>query len=54
LGLFSGYPLILLTAFEIIMKVGVTLPQLGKQATRENLIQFASNAEESGFDSFGY
>lgn len=33
------------------MKVGVTLPQLGKQATRENLIQFASKAEESGFDS---
>jgi probable F420-dependent oxidoreductase len=38
-------------SFEIILKVGVTLPQLGKQATRENLIQFASKAEESGFDS---
>ena len=50
-ALFLGYPLILLIAFEIILKVGVTLPQLGKQATRENLIQFASKAEESGFDS---
>ena len=50
-ALFSGYPLILLIAFEIIMKVGITLPQLGKQATRENIIQFASKAEESGFDS---
>ena len=50
-ALFSGYPLILLIAFGIILKVGVTLPQLGKQATRENLIQFASKAEESGFDS---
>jgi len=50
-ALFSGYPLILLIAFEIILKVGVTLPQLGKQATRENLIQYASKAEESGFDS---
>jgi probable F420-dependent oxidoreductase len=50
-ALFSGYPLILLIAFEIILKVGVTLPHLGKQATRENLIQFASKAEESSFDS---
>ena len=48
---FPGYALILLIAFRIILKVGVTLPQLGKQATRENLIQFASKAEESGFDS---
>jgi probable F420-dependent oxidoreductase len=33
------------------MKFGVTLPQLGKQATRENLIRFAKEAEEAGFDS---
>jgi len=33
------------------LKVGITLPQLGKQATRENLIKFAKKAEESGFDS---
>lgn len=46
-----GYLLILLIAFEIILKVGVTLPQLGKQATRQNLIQFSSKAEEAGFDS---
>ena len=50
-ALFSGYPLILLIAFGIILKVGVTLPQLGKQATREDLIQYASKAEESSFDS---
>ena len=49
--LFTGYPLILLSAFEIILKVGVTLPQLGKQATKENLIKFATKAEESGFNS---
>ena len=35
------------------MKVGITLPQLGKQATRKNLIKFASKAEEYGFDSLG-
>jgi probable F420-dependent oxidoreductase len=33
------------------MKFGITLPQLGKQATRENLIRFAKEAEEAGFDS---
>jgi probable F420-dependent oxidoreductase len=33
------------------LKVGITLPQLGKQATRENLIKFARKAEESRFDS---
>ena len=33
------------------MKFGITLPQLGKQGTRENLIRFAKEAEESGFDS---
>jgi alkanesulfonate monooxygenase SsuD/methylene tetrahydromethanopterin reductase-like flavin-dependent oxidoreductase (luciferase family) len=33
------------------MKVGVTLPQAGQQATRENVIQMAKNAESEGFDS---
>jgi probable F420-dependent oxidoreductase len=31
--------------------VGVTLPQTGQQATRENIIQMAKNAEDEGFDS---
>jgi probable F420-dependent oxidoreductase len=33
------------------MKVGVTLPQAGQQATKENVIQMAKNAESEGFDS---
>lgn len=33
------------------MKFGITLPQLGKQATRENLIRYAKEAEESDIDS---
>lgn len=33
------------------MKFGITLPQLGKQASRRNLIQSAKKAEDSGFDS---
>lgn len=33
------------------MKFGITLPQLGNQATRENLIRYAKMSEESGFDS---
>ena len=33
------------------MKVGLTLPNLGPQATRENVIQLASQAEKEGFDS---
>jgi alkanesulfonate monooxygenase SsuD/methylene tetrahydromethanopterin reductase-like flavin-dependent oxidoreductase (luciferase family) len=33
------------------MKVGVTLPQTGQHATRENVIQMAKNAESEGFDS---
>ena len=33
------------------MKVGVSLPQAGQQATRENVIQMAKNAESEGFDS---
>ncbi|HKG86939.1 MAG TPA: LLM class flavin-dependent oxidoreductase, partial [Nitrososphaeraceae archaeon] len=33
------------------MKVGITLPQAGQQATRENVIQMAKSAESEGFDS---
>ena len=33
------------------MKVGITLPQAGQQATRENVIHIAQNAESEGFDS---
>ncbi|HEU4824377.1 MAG TPA: TIGR03619 family F420-dependent LLM class oxidoreductase [Nitrososphaeraceae archaeon] len=33
------------------MKVGVSLPQAGQQATRENIIQMAKNSESEGFDS---
>ena len=33
------------------MKVGITLPNLGSQATRKNVIQLATQAEEEGFDS---
>jgi probable F420-dependent oxidoreductase len=33
------------------LKVGLVLPQAGQQATRENVIQMAKNAESAGFDS---
>ena len=33
------------------MKVGITLPQAGQQATRENVMHMAQNAESEGFDS---
>jgi hypothetical protein len=33
------------------MKVGITLPNLGPQATRENVLQAAIQAENEGFDS---
>ena len=33
------------------MKIGITLPQAGQQATRENVLQMANLAEEEGFDS---
>jgi probable F420-dependent oxidoreductase len=33
------------------LKIGITLPQAGLQATRENLIQMAQKAEKEGFDS---
>jgi probable F420-dependent oxidoreductase len=33
------------------LKIGITLPQAGQQATRENVIQIANLAEKEGFDS---
>jgi probable F420-dependent oxidoreductase len=33
------------------LKIGITLPQIGQQATRENVIQMANIAEKEGFDS---
>ncbi|HKG88035.1 MAG TPA: TIGR03619 family F420-dependent LLM class oxidoreductase [Nitrososphaeraceae archaeon] len=33
------------------MKVGLVLPQAGQQATRENVVQMAKNAESKGFNS---
>src|ERR687888_2400190 len=33
------------------MKVGIVLPEAGQQATRENVIQAAKEAEKEGFDS---
>ena len=33
------------------MKVGITLPNLGPQATRDNILQTAIEAEKEGFDS---
>jgi probable F420-dependent oxidoreductase len=33
------------------MKVGITMPNLGPQATRENVLQTAIQAENEGFDS---
>jgi probable F420-dependent oxidoreductase len=33
------------------MKVGITLPNLGIQATRDNILQTATQAEKEGFDS---
>ncbi len=33
------------------MKVGITLPQAGPQATKENVLQMAQLAESEGFDS---
>jgi probable F420-dependent oxidoreductase len=35
----------------ITLKIGITLPQLGTQATRENLTQYAKKVEDSAFDS---
>jgi probable F420-dependent oxidoreductase len=33
------------------LKIGITLPQNGQQATRENVIQVAQKAEKEGYDS---
>jgi probable F420-dependent oxidoreductase len=33
------------------LKIGITLPQAGQQATRANILQMANLAEEGGFDS---
>src|SRR5919202_1484211 len=33
------------------MKIGIVLPEAGQQATRENVIQAAKEAEKEGFDS---
>jgi len=33
------------------MKVGITLPNLGPQATRENILTLATRSEKEGFDS---
>jgi hypothetical protein len=36
------------------MKVGITLPNLGEQATRENVLESANQAEKEVFDSVGH
>jgi hypothetical protein len=36
----------------MIVKAGIVLPEAGEQATRQNIIQTAKQAEEEGFDSF--
>jgi hypothetical protein len=36
------------------MKVGITPPNLGPQATRENVIQLATQAEKEGIESTGF
>ncbi|MBV9175963.1 MAG: TIGR03619 family F420-dependent LLM class oxidoreductase [Nitrososphaeraceae archaeon] len=33
------------------MKIGITLPQIGQQATKDNIIHVAREAEKEGFDS---
>ena len=33
------------------MKVGIVLPEAGQQATRENVIRAAKEADKQGFDS---
>jgi hypothetical protein len=36
------------------MKVGITLLNLGPQATRENILTLATRSEKEGFDSMDY
>jgi hypothetical protein len=45
------YVLIEAIEFQFILKVGITLPQAGQQATRENVVRMAQNAEKEGFNS---
>lgn len=33
------------------MKIGLFLPQMGEQATRENVVKLATEAEKEAFDS---
>jgi probable F420-dependent oxidoreductase len=33
------------------LKIGITLPQAGEQATKENIVRTAKTAEDEGFDS---
>jgi hypothetical protein len=33
------------------LKIGIALPQIGEQATRENVIMLSREAEQEGFDS---
>jgi hypothetical protein len=33
------------------MKIGLALPHLGPEATKENILQIAVDAEKEGFDS---
>jgi alkanesulfonate monooxygenase SsuD/methylene tetrahydromethanopterin reductase-like flavin-dependent oxidoreductase (luciferase family) len=33
------------------MKVGISIPNIGPQATRENVVETAIQAEKDGFDS---
>jgi alkanesulfonate monooxygenase SsuD/methylene tetrahydromethanopterin reductase-like flavin-dependent oxidoreductase (luciferase family) len=33
------------------VKVGITLPQIGEHATKENIINLSKKAEKQGFDS---
>jgi alkanesulfonate monooxygenase SsuD/methylene tetrahydromethanopterin reductase-like flavin-dependent oxidoreductase (luciferase family) len=33
------------------MKIGITLPHLGPNATKENILKIALDAEKEGFDS---
>jgi alkanesulfonate monooxygenase SsuD/methylene tetrahydromethanopterin reductase-like flavin-dependent oxidoreductase (luciferase family) len=35
-----------------MLKIGIALPQIGEQATRENVIKISKEAERESFDSF--
>lgn len=36
---------------NLLMKVGITLPESGQEASTENIIRVAKQAENEGFDS---